>query len=111
VIAAKSARATELLAQEVARYESRNSASSRADAQFLSRVMTGGTLSDRLSALTLLAQESPAHNTNALEQLRGLAKKKSRDQSLKAARAIVDWWIGGGAPERKLKYVCLLFTP
>ncbi|KAH7098243.1 CBF-domain-containing protein [Auriculariales sp. MPI-PUGE-AT-0066] len=104
IVSSRSARATDLLAQDVARYEAQSSTSSGADAQFLSRVLSGGTLSDRLSALTLLAQGSPVHNASALEQLRGLAKKKSREQSLKAVRAIVDWWVGGGAPERKLRY-------
>ncbi|KAF9447072.1 CBF-domain-containing protein [Macrolepiota fuliginosa MF-IS2] len=27
-----------------------------------------------------------------------------RDESLKALRCVVDWWVGGGAPNRKLKY-------
>ncbi|EKM74690.1 hypothetical protein AGABI1DRAFT_65411 [Agaricus bisporus var. burnettii JB137-S8] len=27
-----------------------------------------------------------------------------RDESLKSLRCIVDWWVGGGAPDRKLRY-------
>jgi len=52
-----------------------------------------------------MAQGSPVHNTRALESLKGMASKKGRDESLKALRAIVDWWVGGGAPDRKLKCV------
>ena len=52
-----------------------------------------------------MAQSSPLHNTRALEMLKGMAQKKGREESLKALRAIVDWWVGGAAPDRKLKYV------
>lgn len=102
-------RAASLHASELAAYDSATSeganklTSSSADAAFLQRVLSGGTLSDRLSALTLLAQSSPIHNTRALETLRGMGQKKGREESLKALRAIVDWWVGGGAPDRKLK--------
>ncbi|KZV83399.1 CBF-domain-containing protein [Exidia glandulosa HHB12029] len=103
-ITALSTRANSLLAQDVARYEETQNKTNASDAGFIQRVLSSGTLSDRLSALTLLAQASPLHNQSTLESLRGLARKKSRDGSLKAVRAIVDWWVGGGAPERKLKY-------
>lgn len=83
---------------------------SRSDEQFIANVLTSGTLSDRLSALTLLAQSSPIHNTRALENLRTMASKKGREESLKALRAIVDWWVGGGGPDRKLKSVTLSFS-
>ncbi|KAG9084675.1 hypothetical protein FRC06_003944 [Ceratobasidium sp. 370] len=32
------------------------------------------------------------------------SKKGGRGESLKALRAIVDWWVGGGCPDRKLRY-------
>ena len=35
---------------------------------------------------------------------KGKGSAGSRDERLKAARAIVDWWVGGGSPTRKLKY-------
>lgn len=43
-----------------------------------------------------------------LEQLAALAKKKSRDESGRAVRGVVEWWRGdggegGGAPSRKLR--------
>jgi ribosome biogenesis protein MAK21 len=103
---------------EVALYE-QSEAGGQNDARFLSRVLTSGTTSDRLSALTLMAQvcyledelsathvwqSSPLHNTRALTSLLTTAQKKNRDESLKGLRALVDWWVGGGAPERKLKY-------
>jgi ribosome biogenesis protein MAK21 len=82
---------------------------STSDGTFLQKVLQGGTLSDRLSALTLLVQGSPLHNVKSLDTLKGLAErgkgKGGRDESLKAVRAISDWWVGGGAPARKLKSV------
>ncbi|KAL5489969.1 MAK21 [Sanghuangporus weigelae] len=104
----KQSHASSLHASELAAYENATSTSkltaSSSDAAFLQKILTGGTLSDRLSALTLLAQSSPLHNTRALETLRTMANKKGREESLKALRAICDWWVGGGAPDRKLKY-------
>lgn len=86
---------------------SSSSNSSSSEANFLTKIIQSGTLSDRLSALTLLVQSSPIHNTKALETLKGMAErgkgKGGRDESLKALRCVVDWWVGGGAPDRKLK--------
>ena len=88
---------------------SSSSNSSASEASFLSKIIQSGTLSDRLSALTLLVQSSPLHNTKSLETLKGMAErgkgKGGREESLKALRCVVDWWIGGGAPNRKLKCV------
>lgn len=108
-LTSKQSHAYTLHTSELAAYISATStsklASSSSDAAFLQRVLTSGTLSDRLSALTLLAQSSPIHNTRALETLRGMAQKKGREESLKALRAVCDWWVGGGTPDRKLKLV------
>ncbi|KAJ7168329.1 CBF/Mak21 family-domain-containing protein [Mycena crocata] len=88
---------------------SSSSNSSASEANFLSKIIQSGTLSDRLSALTLLVQSSPLHNTKALETLKGMAERGKgqggREESLKALRCVVDWWVGGGAPDRKLKYM------
>ncbi|KAF4622057.1 hypothetical protein D9613_009138 [Agrocybe pediades] len=85
-----------------------SSNTSSSEASFLSKIIQSGTLSDRLSALTLLVQSSPLHNLKALENLKQMAErgkgKGGREESLKALRCIVDWWTGGGAPNRKLKY-------
>ncbi|KAH9052984.1 CBF-domain-containing protein [Lactarius deliciosus] len=116
--------ASSLHASELANFSTLPNASSgsSSDQSFLRNVLTGGTLSDRLSALTLMAQGAPLHNIRALEALKSLAEKgrggvsvsrdgekgsgkaAGREERLKAARAIMDWWIGGGAPNRKLKY-------
>lgn len=87
---------------------------STAEAHFLSKIIQSGTLSDRLSALTLLVQSSPLHNTKALTTLKTMAErgkgKGGREESLKALRCVVDWWVGGGVPNRKLRCVDILLT-
>jgi ribosome biogenesis protein MAK21 len=101
-----------LHAKAVETFQSKSSStvtSSSSDYAFLQKILQSGTLSDRLSALTLLVQSSPLHNTKALETLKGMAErgkgKGGREESLKALRCIIDWWVGGGAPNRKLKCV------
>lgn len=108
VLESLSSKASDLLDNDTTLYtqSSLSTGTSSADAAFLSRVLSSGTLSDRLSALTLMVQASPVHNTKALEGLRSLAMKKGgKGEALKAVRAIVDWWVGGGAPDRKLRYL------
>lgn len=105
-----SARAVSLLTSDTKTYQSSSTSTgnSTSDSHFLQAILTKGTLSDRLSALTLLVQASPVHNSKALETLKGMAErgrgKGGRDEGLKAVRCVVDWWTGGGAPNRKLRY-------
>lgn len=57
---------------------------------FYNTVIASGTLSDKISALTLAVQESPLHNTRALENLIALAGKRSRSQAVDVLRALKD---------------------
>lgn len=57
--------------------------------------MASGTLSDKISALTLAVQESPVHNTKALETLIGLGKKRSRTQAVEVLRSLKDMFAQG----------------
>ncbi|KAF8542053.1 CBF/Mak21 family-domain-containing protein [Trichophaea hybrida] len=76
------------------------------DRQFLSQIMQSGTLTDKISALTLICQESPLHTTKTLESLLALAQKKSRSQAIQALGAIKDLFAQGVClpPNRKLKF-------
>jgi len=74
--------------------------------QFYTTIMTSGTLSDKVSALTLSVQESPLHNMKALETLVGLAGKRSRGQAVEVLGALKDLF-GPGAllpSDRKLHF-------
>lgn len=109
-ISTLSDRAATLMSADAASYQdsSASTGNSASETHFLNTILSKGTLSDRLSALTLLVQASPVHNNKALESLRSMAErgrgKGGREEGLKAMRCVVDWWIGGGAPGRKLKY-------
>jgi ribosome biogenesis protein MAK21 len=83
---------------------------SSSDARFISELLApgskGGTLSDRVAALTLLAQSSPVHNMDAMESLLTMAGKKGREESGRATRALADWLAsGGGLSQSKLRYL------
>lgn len=76
------------------------------DHRFMATVMQTGTWSDKVSALTLVIQESPLHTRKHFEQLLGLAGKRSRDNALAALAALKDMLaIGHVLPkDRKLRY-------
>lgn len=92
---------------EVYQTSSASTGHSTSDSHFLQTILAKGTLSDRLSALTLLVQASPVHNIKALENLKNMAErgrgKGGREEGLKAMRCVIDWWVGGGAPGWKLR--------
>ena len=96
--------AISLLEHENKNYASRDQSGSSAH-HFYSTIMSSGTLSDKISALTLSIQESPVHNMKALENLVGLARKRSRGQAVEALGALKDL-LGSGAllpSDRKLR--------
>ncbi|KAK1724543.1 CBF/Mak21 family protein [Colletotrichum acutatum] len=97
------AHAVTLLEADAAAYNKSVLASS--SRKFLSTIMSSGTLSDKVSALTLAIQESPLHNVKAFESLLGLASKRSRAQAIGALGALVDL-LGPGLvlpPNRRLR--------
>ncbi|KAI1269194.1 CBF-domain-containing protein [Xylariaceae sp. FL1019] len=77
-----------ILQEDTAAYNTTYAATS--SRKFMSQIMTSGTMSDKVSALTLAVQESPMHNIKALENLMALGSKRSRDQALSALAALVD---------------------
>ncbi|KAL9000060.1 MAG: hypothetical protein Q9188_005753, partial [Gyalolechia gomerana] len=96
--------AKSLLDAENEHYASQTGSASSAQ-QFYSTIMSSGTLSDKISALTLSVQESPLHNVKALETLTGLARKRSRGQAVEVLGALKDLFGLGSVlpPDRKLR--------
>ncbi|KAL1838653.1 hypothetical protein VTJ49DRAFT_2432 [Mycothermus thermophilus] len=87
-ISSLKAYAERLLDEDSSNYSaSRASSSSQ---KFMSTIMSSGTLSDKISALTLSIQESPLHSRKAFDSLVGLAGKRSRGQAIAALGALVD---------------------
>lgn len=81
---------------------------SAADKEFVSTILKSGTVSDKVSALTLLVQESPIHQFKHLRDdlFYGMALKKSRREAIMAMDSIKDLLVGTLLPDRKLKYFC-----
>ena len=63
----------------------------KGDSNWIKKVLTSGTLSDKMAALTLLVQESPAHNMTALDTLVTMAKKKGKREAMLASG--LEHWI------------------
>ncbi|QQK46808.1 CCAAT-binding factor [Penicillium digitatum] len=97
--------ANKLLQEENEEYAAAQRASASSSHKFYSTIMTSGTLSDKISALTLNVQESPLHNTKALETLIGLGKKRSRAQAVEVLRSLKDMFAQGTLlpSDRRLK--------
>ena len=93
-----------LLEKENATYSKSNRSATSAH-QFYSTIMSTGTLSDKISALTLSVQESPIHNMKALDSLVDLASKRSRGQAVEVLGALKDLFGPGNLlpSERKLR--------
>lgn len=78
---------------------------SNSQKQFLSQLLTAGTLSDKIGAYSLLIQESPLHSVKYLTSLLGLCRKKSRGSALQSIAALKDIFVQGGVlPDRKLRW-------
>jgi ribosome biogenesis protein MAK21 len=95
--------AKELLKRENELYV-HESAKSGSQKQFLSQLLTAGTLSDKISALSLLIQESPIHSVKYFDIMLGLCRKKSRGSAMQAVAALKDIFTGGVLLDRKLKW-------
>ncbi|KAJ9367276.1 hypothetical protein DTO282F9_3303 [Paecilomyces variotii] len=97
--------AKSLLEKENKMYAEAQQSLSSSSHKFYSTIMTSGTLSDKISALTLAVQESPLHNTKALENLIGLGKKRSRAQAVEVLRSLKDMFAQGTLlpSDRRLK--------
>lgn len=87
--------AATLLEQENKMYAEAQQASASSSHKFYTTIMSTGTLSDKISALTLAVQESPLHNTKSLESLIGLGKKRSRAQAVEVLRSLKDMFAQG----------------
>ncbi|KAJ1899967.1 RNA-binding ribosome biosynthesis protein mak21, partial [Coemansia sp. IMI 209127] len=78
---------------------------STADRSFVSNILSAGTLTDRVSALTLIVQESPLHNLKPLGQLMQMVSKNNRREALLAVGSVKDLMCINMLPsDRKLKY-------
>jgi ribosome biogenesis protein MAK21 len=79
--------------------------SSRPDSEFVNSILRSGTVTDKVSALSLLIQESPLYSLNLLSSsLISMANKKSRREAILAIDSVKDLLMETILPDRKLKY-------
>ncbi|KAJ5893995.1 hypothetical protein N7495_005686 [Penicillium taxi] len=97
--------ANNLLQEENDKYAEAQQAAASSSHKFYTTIMTSGTLSDKISALTLAVQESPLHNVKSLENLIALGRKRSRAQAVEVLRSLKDMFAQGTLlpSERRLK--------
>jgi hypothetical protein len=76
-----------LLIQE---HEKQRAADKSSDVKWMQTVLTKGTLSDRVSAMTLAVSETPLYNLNLLAQLVAMCEKNnSRESGSFATRSLL----------------------
>ncbi|KAJ1925578.1 RNA-binding ribosome biosynthesis protein mak21 [Tieghemiomyces parasiticus] len=102
-IAGRLQQAKQLYEEEITLFRTRPSIS-KSDRQFLSTVMDSGTTTDRISALTLLCQESPFHVLATLKQLLDVVGKNSRRETHMMLTSVKDLFTINLLPERKLRF-------
>ena len=66
---------------------------SPADADWALQVLRNGTMTDKLSLMTLTVQEAPAYTLDSLEKLLQMASKKARREAIKEQKKIVDDYV------------------
>ena len=99
------AKAELLWKADVSKYEQKRGIESKANKDFVSTILNNGTVTDKVSALTLLIQESPIHTHEYLSEnlINGMARKRSRREAIMAVDSIKDLMINNILPDRKLK--------
>ncbi|XP_078314561.1 CCAAT/enhancer-binding protein zeta-like isoform X2 [Crassostrea virginica] len=95
--------ASKLLEDEVSIYLKQRENTKKSETRWIKTVLTTGTLTDKVAALTLLVQESPVHNLQNLESLLNMCRKKSKRESMVAADTLKDLFITKLLPDRKLR--------
>ena len=92
-----------LLNSDRKRYIAYKQAESKSDFNWTSTVLSSGTFADRLSAHTLLIQESPVHNFNSIQKLIDIIKPKVVRECLMAMDNLKDLLLSDLLPKRQLK--------
>jgi len=88
---------------EVEIYQKMKENDRSSDAKWLRTVLTSGTLSDKVAALTMLSQESPVHSMKSLDALMNMSRKKARREALIAIDSLRHIWIADLLPDYKLR--------
>ncbi|XP_020619929.1 CCAAT/enhancer-binding protein zeta-like [Orbicella faveolata] len=85
--------AADLLENEVNIYDKMKAKEKSSDSEWLKSVVSSGTLSDKVAALTVQIQESAVHRLKTLDILISMAKKKGRRESIIAVDMLKELWM------------------
>jgi len=88
---------------EIEIYQKKKENDYSSDAKWLRTVLTSGTLSDKVAALTMLSQESPIHSLKSLEALMHMSRKKARREALIAIDSLRHLYVSDLLPDYKLR--------
>lgn len=84
--------------------EQKSTASNRDDFEWISTVLSSGTVSDKLAAHTVLIQDSPIHNLRSLEILLRFVNTKGKRECIMAIDNLRDLFVGDLLiPKEKMK--------
>ncbi|CAM9556723.1 unnamed protein product, partial [Scytosiphon promiscuus] len=101
VIAQARAAGKSLLEAEVAAWTAQRARHASGDDKWVEQVLRGGTLSDKVAALTLQVQESPVHRLSVLDGLLDLGLKKERRTAQMALEALKDLFVTNLLPDAR----------
>ncbi|ORX55432.1 CBF-domain-containing protein [Piromyces finnis] len=99
-------KAQTLFEEEINTYTEKINSRSGGEHEFFKTVLQSGTLTDKVSAMSLMIQESPIHNFKLLKQnlFQNMVKKKNRRESIMAVNTMKDLLMNNVMPDRKLRY-------
>eukprot|EP00960_Hanusia_phi_P055363 762949-Hanusia_phi.AAC.9 len=99
-------KARQYLEAEVARFEGseRRGRNSDNDTGFLKKVMSSGTLNDKMASMMLMIQQSPIHRLQVLDVLLKMASKRGKREHAMALETLKDLFETDLLPDRKLRF-------
>eukprot|EP01125_Pyxidicula_operculata_P019539 TRINITY_DN709_c1_g2_i1.p1 TRINITY_DN709_c1_g2~~TRINITY_DN709_c1_g2_i1.p1 ORF type:complete len:997 (+),score=340.08 TRINITY_DN709_c1_g2_i1:79-3069(+) len=95
-------RASSLLDNLTQKYESDTQKKKDNDQDFMKTVLSSGTVTDKLAAMTLQIQHAPLYTMKILDTLLAMAGKKGRRESMMAIESLKDLFMGNLLPDRPM---------
>ena len=99
-------RARERLDADVVRVESKADyhKGATSNSSFLRKVISSGTLTDKMASMLLMIQESPMHKMPVLDALLKMAGRKGKREAIMAVDTLKDLFLSDLLPDRKLSF-------
>ena len=99
-------RAMERLESDIARHDSKadQRKGSTTNSDFLRKVISSGTLTDKMASMLLMIQEAPMHRLPVLDALLKMAGRKGKREAIMAIDTLKDLFLSDLLPDRKLSY-------